>query len=78
MQAVLLDVLEQDAAGTMNDAFRRAGGAGGEQDEERVVERETRPDTQSRARGGRKCGEGLNRYTQPREVAVIERDDGGQ
>ena len=38
MQPVLLQVLEQRAAGAMHDAFRRAGRAGGEQDVERMVE----------------------------------------
>ena len=35
---MLLQVLQQRAAGAVHDAFRRAGRAGGEEDVERVVE----------------------------------------
>ena len=38
-QAVVLEVLEQDAAVAVHDRLRQAGGAGGEEDAERVVER---------------------------------------
>ena len=39
VQAMFLEVLQQRAAGAVHDAFRHAGGAGGIQDVERVVER---------------------------------------
>ena len=39
VQAMFLQMLEQRAAGAVHQAFRRARGAGGEQNEERVVER---------------------------------------
>ncbi len=40
LQAVLLHVLQQRAAGAVHDAFRHAGGAGGEQDIDGMIERQ--------------------------------------
>jgi hypothetical protein len=40
VQAVLLEVLEQGAIGSLQDKFRRSGGAGRKQHEQRVIERE--------------------------------------
>ena len=42
VQPVLLQMLQQRAAGAMDDAFGFAGGAGREQDEQRVAERQPR------------------------------------
>ena len=52
VQLVFLQVLQQRAAGAVHDAFRRAGGARGEQDVERMVERQLRE--VDRARGVRR------------------------
>ena len=40
MQPVLLQVLQQRAAGAVHDAFGNAGRAGGKQDVDRVIERQ--------------------------------------
>ena len=56
MQAMLLQMLQQRAAGRMDDAFRHAGRAGGKQDVERMRERqplECRPALRRTARANR-------------------------
>ncbi len=61
VQQMLADVLQQDAAGPVHDALRLAGGAGGEQDEQRMVKRQRR---EGKRRARMRCDE-----IRPRDAA---------
>lgn len=81
VQAMLLQVLEQGASGAVDDALRSAGGAGGEEDEERVVEGKPLPASRQRLGWGRgdQVGEPLHgNRTGGRDGVVVEREHGLQ
>ena len=76
MQPVLLHVLDQRAAGPMHDAFGPAGRAGGEHDEQRMVEREPLPLERPPGPSCDERSEGVHREAHAGQgCSAVERND---
>ena len=70
VQQVLLQVLQQRAAGAVHDALRHAGRAGGVEDVERMVERQARRTRAAAARSGAMNASSATAPRDGREVAA--------
>jgi hypothetical protein len=79
VQPVFLEVLDQGAAGAVNDAFRLTGRSRREHDEQRMVEGETLPSIKlASPAGSNEIAQAMQLRCAGRDRAVIQRDDRGE